>query len=334
MIQAAFILRADSFGDVYGADCASALAPHARLLAPAPLTAEQLLAAPPSWLREVEVLFTGWGAPALDAGLLSRLPRLRAVFHGAGSLRSLVTDACWERGLVFVSAAAFNAVPVVEFTLGAILLSFKRVWHHSRYVRERRSYEPLRALPISTGFGATVGLLSLGLIGRGVAERLRSHDVRVLAHDPMLSSPIFAESGAESVSLEELFARSDVLSVHAPLLPETAGLITRRLLDLLPPQATFINTARGGLVRTADLTAFLRDRPDVQAILDVTEPEPPAADSPLYDLPNAFLTPHIAGSLGPECRRMGRAMFEEFRRYARGETLRHAVTREQFAHLA
>ena len=334
MINAAFLLETEPFADVYGHECLAAVAAHARVLGPTPLTAAALAANPPDWLPEVEVLFTGWGTPMLDAALLARLPRLRAVFYGAGSLRSIVTEACWERGLIFASAAAVNAVPVIEYTLGAILLSFKRVWHHARLVRERRTYEPLRTLPISTGWNATVGLLSLGLIGRGVAQRLRTFNVRVIAHDPLLSPAQFAELGAESVTLDELFARSDILSLHAPLLPETNGIVDRRLLDLLKPNATFINTARGGLVREGCLTDFLRDRPDVQAILDVTEPEPPASDSPFYDLPNVFLTPHIAGSIGPECRRMGRAMVAEFQHYLRGESLRHEVTREQLARLA
>ena len=334
MTNVCFILDKVAFDDVYGAECLAAISGNARVLGPAPLTAAELTDDPPAWLSEVDVLFTGWGSPVLEAALLSRMPRLRAVFYGAGSLRSIVTDACWERRLVFASAAAANAVPVVEYTLGAILLSFKRVWHHARLVRERHAYEPLRALPIPTGWNAVVGLYSLGLIGRGVAQRLRGFNVRVLAHDPLLTPAQFAELGAESVTLEALFSRSDIVSLHAPLLPETMGVIDRGLLDLLKPEATFINTARGGLVREADLTAFLRDRPDVQAVLDVTESEPPAPESPLYDLPNVFLTPHIAGSIGPECRRMGRAMVTEFQHYLRGEPLRHEVTRNLIARLA
>ncbi len=333
MINAAFILREDAFQDIYGQECLQAVASAGRVLAP-PLSAEMLAESPPAWLREVEVLFTGWGGPRLDAARLGQMPRLRAVFYGAGSLRSIATDACWERGIVFASAAALNAVPVVEFTLGAILLSFKRVWHQANSVRTRRSYEPLRPLPVPTGWGATVGLVSLGLIGAGVAARLRDFDVHLLAHDPLLSPDRCAELGAEPVSLEEIFSRSDIVSLHTPLLPETTGFIDRGLLDRLKPNATFINTARGGLVRETDLVAFLAARPDVQAILDVTDPEPPATDSPLYELPNVVLTPHIAGSIGPECRRMGRAMVEEFQRYARGEALRYAVDREQLARMA
>jgi len=333
MINAAFILGTSAFADIYGEESLSSIAPAGRLIA-APCTALEVLALTPPWLGETEVLFTGWDAPRLDAKLLARMPRLRAVFYGAGSIRPITSDALWDRGIVVTSAASLNAQPVVEFTVGAILLSFKRVWHHARLVRAERGYAALRALPVPTGWGATIGLVSLGLIGRRVAEQLRAYDVRVLAHDPMLTAEQCAELGVEAVSLAELFGRSDIVSLHTPLLPETLGLVDAALLARLRPGATLINTARGGLIREPDLVAMLAARPDVQAILDVTDPEPPRRDSPLYDLPNVFLTPHIAGSIGAECRRMGRAMVEEFHRYARGEPLRHAVTREQLARMA
>jgi phosphoglycerate dehydrogenase-like enzyme len=333
MINAAFILGTSAFADIYGDENLRAITPPGRLLGP-PCTAAQLQVAPPPWLAEVEVLFTGWDAPRLDSELLARMPRLRAVFYGAGSIRPIASDALWERGIVVASAAALNAQPVVEFTLGAILLSFKRAWHHARLVRTERRYEALRALPVPTGWGATIGLVSLGLIGRRVAEQLRAYDVRVLAHDPLLTAVQCAELGAAPVSLAEIFEQADIISLHTPLLPETTGFIDAGLLARLRPGATLINTARGGLIREADLVAALRARPDVQAILDVTDPEPPALDSALYELPNVFLTPHIAGSIGAECRRMGRAMVDEFHRYARGEPLRHRVTREQLARMA
>jgi phosphoglycerate dehydrogenase-like enzyme len=333
MINTAFILGASAFADIYGEENLAAIAPAGRVLG-VPLTVAQLQAASPPWLGEVEALFTGWDAPRLDTELLARMPCLRVVFYGAGSIRPIASDALWDRRIVVASAAALNAQPVVEFTLGAILLSFKRAWHHSRLVRAERRYDPLRALPVPTGWGATIGLVSLGLIGRRVAEQLRAYDVRVLAYDPLLTAGQCKELGVEAASLTEIFDRADIISLHTPLLPETTGLINAALLSRLRPGATLINTARGGLICEPDLVATLQSRPDVQAILDVTEPEPPPQNSSLYDLPNVFLTPHIAGSIGVECRRMGRAMIEEFNRYARGEPLRYAVTRAQLVRMA
>jgi phosphoglycerate dehydrogenase-like enzyme len=117
-------------------------------------------------------------------------------------------------------------------------------------------------------------------------------------------------------------------------LPETVGLINGRHLEQLKLGAVFINTARGEIVHEAGLIDALRHRPDVQAVLDVTAPEPPAPDSPLYTLPNILLTPHIAGSLGSECERMGHAMVDEFERYLTGRPLLWEVTPERVATMA
>jgi phosphoglycerate dehydrogenase-like enzyme len=98
--------------------------------------------------------------------------------------------------------------------------------------------------------------------------------------------------------------------------------------------ATFINTARGAVVRENELIDVLRERSDLTALLDVTYPEPPVPDSPLFTLPNVMLTPHIAGSVGPECLRMGELMYDELCRYLNGEPMRYKVRREQAAMMA
>jgi phosphoglycerate dehydrogenase-like enzyme len=117
----------------------------------------------------------------------------------------------------------------------------------------------------------------------------------------------------------------------APLLPETVGMIRGAHLASMKEGATFINTARGALVHEAELVMVLRQRPDLQAVLDVTDPEPPPADLPLYSLANVMLTPHIAGALDGECRRLGRVMVEELGRCLRGATLHGEVLPQQAA---
>ena len=111
-------------------------------------------------------------------------------------------------------------------------------------------------------------------------------------------------------------------------------MITGAHIASMKEGATFINTARGAIVREPEMTAVLAERPDLFAILDVTDPEPPVDGSPLYTLPNVVLTPHIAGSMDGECRRMGRTMVEECRRYLAGEPLRWAIDRERARSLA
>lgn len=332
MIKAAFILGESAFHDIYGTEALTAIAPAGQLLGQ-PITAKSMAANPPAWLGEIEALFTGWGGPRLDRATVALLPGLRVVFHGAGTLRSLLDDDYWPEHIQFTAAAAFNAVPTSEFAFGAILLSLKRAWQSAAFARASRTF-PFPHLPVPGGLGSTVGIVSLGQIGRRVVKRLHSIEVNLIAHDPFAHPDRFGEMGVTSCTLEELFSQADVITLHTPLLPDTRGMVDRKLLSLMKPNSTLINTARGGLINEPDLIGFLKARPDVQAVLDVTDPEPPVTGSPLWEMPNVFLTPHIAGSLGRECRRMGRAMIDEFHRYASGESLRYAVSREQFERLA
>jgi phosphoglycerate dehydrogenase-like enzyme len=260
---------------------------------------------------ETEVLLTCWGAPRLDEEALAALPKLRAVIHAAGSVKEIVTDACRDRGIEFASAASVNAVPVAEYTLAMVLLVNKRVFSLVRTYQElRSSWHGGLVPPEVGGYGPTVGICGASLIGRRVIDLLRPFDVTVLLNDPFVSPDEAAALGVELVELDELCERSDVLSLHAPALPSTRHLIDARRLGLMRDGATLINTARGMLVDTAALSAELVSG-RLCAVLDHTEPEILPADSPLYDLPNVFLTPHIAGSLGNELRRMGYAALHE-----------------------
>ncbi len=317
---------------LYGPDERRDIAARARLLHPAALTADEAWARP-DLLAECEVLFTGWGAPRFDARWLAALPRLRAVFSASGTVRGFVTDEFWERDVVMTAAAAANAVPVAEFTLAALIFGLKRVLPLARDQRDGGAW-PGDHAAIPGCHGTVVGLVSYGLIARRVRALLRALDVRVLVHDPYLPRAEAEAEQVEPVDLPDLFARSQAVSLHTPWLPETENLVRARHLAALPAGATFINTARGAIVHEGELAAFLAARPDVQAVLDITHPEPPAADSPLRTLPNVLLTPHIAGSTGAECRRMGALAIAEFDRWRRGERLHHAVTRAQLARRA
>lgn len=280
----------------------------------------------PAVLAEADVIFSGWGGPVLDADFLAAAPRLKAFFYGAGAVSSVVTKAAWERGVLVTSAYAANAVPVAEYTLATILFSLKHGWHLTRLTREQRRFPARDDAPGC--YGSTVGLVSLGMIARTLLTLLRPFDLRVLVYDPFVARAEADRLGVELVSLDELFRRADVVSVHTPHLAETEGMITRAHVASMKPGATFINTARGEVVREAEMVDVLARRPDLQAVLDVTANEPPVERSPLYTLPNVVLTPHIAGSVGPECRRMGRSMVEELRRFIAGQPLLWSVTPE------
>lgn len=282
-------------------------------------------------LAEAEVIFSGWGMVNCDADFLRRAPRLKAIFYAAGSVREIVTDALWDRGIRISSSNPALAAGVAEFTLGQILLSLKSVWPQSNAVRRLRTYARTSFPGI---YGSTVGLISVGTIARHLIALLRPFHVKIIAYDPFLSCEQAQALGLTLCSLEEVMARGDVVSLHTPWLPETEHLIRGRHLELMRPGTTFINTARGAVVHQDELIDVFSRRPDLFALLDVTYPEPPPSNSPIYDLPNVLITPHIAGALGSECRRLGMMAVDECRRYLYGEPLLGEVTREMMGSIA
>ena len=319
-------LAADLFGTRARRDLDRIVAVHESVLTPD-------LPAVPVSTADTEILLTGWGAPRLDEAVLANWPRLRAVVHAAGSVKRLVTPAVWDRGIRVSSAAGANAVPVAEYTLATILLSASDVLRSAHDFQ--RTHDMLAARPRGDvgAFGITVGVIGASRIGRRVLELLQPFDIECLLVDPSLSAVAAAELGAELVSLPELLARSQVVTIHAPALPETYRMIGRDELALMADGSTLINTARGSLVDTEALVDELRaDR--LRAVLDVTDPEPLPAGHPLFSLPGATLTPHIAGSIGNELRRIGHHVVAEVQRFVRSGELADEVTSPDLARIA
>ncbi|NUT22569.1 MAG: hydroxyacid dehydrogenase [Hamadaea sp.] len=280
-------------------------------------------------LAETEVLLTSWGCPTLTAERLDAAPKLRAVLHCAGSVRSLVSDEVWNRDILVTSGAEANATPVAEFTLAAIIFAGKKAHLLAAEARANRAdWYSVAAREDLSNFGRTIGVLGFSRIGRRVVERVQTLDTaEVLVTDPYADAASVAATGGRLVELDELLTRSEILSLHLPELPQTRNAIGVRELALLPDGATVINTARGGVI---DHEALERECATgrLNAILDVTEPEPLPEGSLLYQLPNVMITPHIAGSLGSETRRMSRQALDELERFIAGQPPIDAVTSE------
>lgn len=285
-------------------------------------------------LAGADILLTSWGCPPVDAQVLERAPRLRAIVHAAGTVKLHITEACWERGLLVTSAAVANAVPVAEFTLAAILFANKQVFHLQRRYRESRAFQWWPAERPGLGnFRKVVGIVGASYVGRKVIELLKPFELTVQVYDPFLDDAAARALGVARVELDELLRAADVVSLHAPALPETRHLIDRRRLALLRDGATLINTARGWIVDGAALEEELKSG-RIAAVLDTTEPEVLPQDSPLYDLPNVFLTPHIAGAMGTETRRLAALALDEIERFTRDEPFRYAIRKEDLARIA
>jgi phosphoglycerate dehydrogenase-like enzyme len=284
-------------------------------------------------LEEVEALFTTWGMDEDLARRAAGLPRLKAVFHAAGTVQAFARPLL-DRGIMVVSAWSANALPVARFTLSQILLSLKGYFRNARAARLPANRGRLVAAEAPGIAEETVALLGCGMVGRAVAELLRPFGLDVIAYDPFLSDGEAEKIGVRKAGLEEAFSRAYVVSNHLADLAPTRGLLKRHLFDSMRQGATFINTGRGATVAEADLAAVLAARPDLTALLDVTFPEPPQADSPWYTLENVHLSSHIAGSDGNEMPRMADLCLEEFLAWREGRPLRYRVTREMLDTMA
>jgi phosphoglycerate dehydrogenase-like enzyme len=330
LLRGLYLMHDEVFQDVYGPESQAAIERYVRV--EAPQVDADGLRSHPEWLEGVDVLLASWGCPTIDADLLARAPRLRAVFYAAGSVRALVSQAAWDRGLVVVSAKDAIAERVAEFTTSVIYLSLKHFWSYERQAWQDKHWPQRRPVPGTVG--TRVGIVSLGSVGRRVAERVASSALEVVAYDPYCGPEAFGELGCRPVDLAEMFSTSDVVSLHAPLGPETEGMVGGAFLSSMKDGATLVNTARGGLVDHVALASVLNARPDLTAVLDVTDPEPLPAGSELFGRANVVITPHIAGNVSLERRALGRAIAEEVRRFSLGEPLRWAVTASQLAHSA
>ncbi|MBB4567929.1 hydroxyacid dehydrogenase [Rhizobium leucaenae] len=286
-------------------------------------------------LSETEILVTSWGSPHIDAAVLAQAPHLKLVAHAAGTVKGLIEDSLFARGISVSHAAQANALPVAEFTLAVIIFAGKQVFRfRDIYVadRDRGRTQPMQSGGIGN-YGRTVGIVGASRIGRRVIELLAPFDYKILLYDPLVGEAEARQLGVEKTELDVLMARADIVSLHAPSLPATRHMIDAPRLSLMKDGATFINTARGALVDEPALLAALKTG-RIDAIIDVTDPEIPEASSAFYELPNVFLTPHIAGAVGLERTRLGEMAVDEVGRFIEGKPLLYEIRRDDLARMA
>ncbi|MBO4869972.1 MAG: hydroxyacid dehydrogenase [Clostridia bacterium] len=265
---------------------------------------------------DTEAVFTTWGMRSYDADHIQRnFPALKYIFYGAGTVQSFARPFL-QRGVRIFSAWQANGVPVAEFTVSQIVLCGKRYFD---------VFTGAKCTPRGN-YGLKVGIIGLGTIGRLVCRMLTEYKLDVYAYDKFLPDEEFARLGVKRAGLEQIFSECDVISNHLANNAQTRGMLDRRLLSMMKPDAYFINTGRGAQVDHQALYDALCDSPCRTALLDVTDPEPLPEDHPLKKCGNAIISPHIAGSLGDEVGRMGEYMCEEFGRVVSGDQPLFEVT--------
>jgi len=293
---------------------------------------QQMLLQRDPLLEHCKVLVTSWGMPTLDDASLERLPALQGIFHAAGSVKFIEAQAIWERDITVVSAAEANAIPVVEYCLSVIIFSLKLGWHQMKQMRGQMTGIPLSEIPGC--YRKKVGIVSFGLIGQRLVQRLRETDLECLVYDPFASVEEIAAAGAQKVGLADLFAEADVVSIHTPLLAETRHLIQGAHLLAMKPHGVLLNTSRGEVIAQDEMIAALQERPDLTAILDVTSPEPLPEGHALFSMENVILTPHIAGSMGSERQRLGEYILRAIQQWQTGQPVAGNVAADAFLRMA
>lgn len=276
---------------------------------------------------DTEYIFSTWGMPCLSKReIKTAFPKLKAVFYAAGTVQSFARPFL-ENGIRVFSAWAANAVPVAEYAAAQILLAGKSFFSLCENQSNGRLNDAeIIKKRIIGNYGAEIGIIGAGMIGKRVIELLRPFRLGVSVFDPFLSYDSAEALGVKKVSLEELFSKCRVISNHLADNAQTRGMINYALLSSMPEDGVFINTGRGAQIIEGDLIRVLRERPDITAVLDVTDPEPPESGHPFYSLKNCFLTPHIAGSLGNEVHRMAECMRNEYEKVLSGRQCDYEVT--------
>jgi len=283
------------------------------------------------FLKGSDIIITTWGSPSITVEMLDVCPNLKAVIHAAGSVKHLVNEAFSERGIRVSSAAKELSRGVAETALGAAIAACKGMFTLSQQTREglwRENYET-----ITDFYGIKIGVISAGMAGRAFIKLLQNFVVDILVYDPTLTAEQIAELGGQKRELEELFAESDVISIHAPNIPATDNMFNAKNLHLIKDGAVIINTARANVI---DEPAFVEElkKNRFTAVIDVMNEEPPALDHPYRSLPNVILFPHIAGAATNGCKRMATYAVGEVARLVRGEKMESEIDLSKLSILA
>ena len=293
-----------------------------------------------SKIKGFDGLITGWGSPPLTEEVFENADHLRIIAHSAGSVKAgllpkkVVEKYIIPRDICVCNAPKAIAYNVAETTLGLMVMVGHRLFDHALNVRERLIWRDRSiSREVKTINGSIIGIVGASTVGREVIRLLKPFDCRILVYDPYLSDEEAQQLGVEKTSLEDLFKKSDFVSVHAPLTEETVHMIGREHFKLLKDGAVFINTSRGKII---DQEALLEECKTgrILVALDVTDPEPLPRDSPLRRLKNVIITPHVAGSGYYGAKKIGEMTLQALEDFFAGREVKNRVDFKRYKILA
>lgn len=316
------------------------------LAEPTLAAAVDLLKAQPGWeviasnpkefeqhLADCEALILRSGVK-LTAEQFAKAPKLRVVGRAGVAVDNVDLEAATAHGVLVMNTPGGNAVSVAEHTLGLLLALARRIPQANASTKagnwDKRKFlgNELR--------GKTLGIVGLGSIGRGVAQRARAFEMRLIAHDPYVNPNTAKDLGIELMPLAKLYAQSDYISMHVALTPSTQGMINETAIMLMKPGVKIVNCARGELIDGTALARGLESGKVGGAALDVFQMEPPAAGEPLLAMENVVVTPHIGGATEEAHETVGVRIVEQVIDYLNNGVALNAVnlpalTAEQYA---
>jgi D-3-phosphoglycerate dehydrogenase len=242
---------------------------------------------------DADAVWVMGGSRVITPEILPHLRRCRAILRTGTGTDNIPVEAATRLGMVVANTPEATMHQVAEHVIGLLFAVIRQIVAQDRLVRQG-IWDRHRAWPDWHLTGRTLGLLGFGRIARLVARKTSALELKIIACDPAVDAGVMKEQGVEKVSLDDLLARSDFLSIHVPLAESTTHLIGERELRLMKPRSVLINTARGAIVEERALCRALSEGWIAAAGLDVLAPEPPARDNPLLGLDNVVLTPHIS----------------------------------------
>ena len=292
------------------------------------LTHDKLPNGLPAALADADALVVR-SAVQVDDALMEHAPKLRVIGRAGVGVDNIDAEAATRRGIVVMNTPGANAIAVAELTLCLMIALARKVpaanasMHAGKWEKKSLQGGELR--------GKTLGILGLGRIGLEVAKRARGFGLEIIGSDPFVSAAVARENGIRLVSLDELIAGSDYLTLHVGLTPQTAGIINAKNIAAMKKGVRIINCARGELVDEAALAAALKSGHVAGAALDVLTEEPPK-DSPFFGLDNVILTPHIAGSTAEAQEAVGVQIAMQVREYLKLGVVQNAVNLPSLSH--
>ncbi|MCX6374489.1 MAG: hydroxyacid dehydrogenase [Armatimonadetes bacterium] len=280
-----------------------------------------------------DACLTSWGSPAFTPEVVEKADSLRVISHAAGSVRHMIGPEVFERGIAVCSAQPAMAISVAAMTVAMMEIMLRNVVNWAVGIRSQRKWRPEGVTAARELNGKRVGIIGASLIGREVIRYIQPYGVELWISDPYISAEDAESLGAKKVSLKEIFAECEVISIHAPLNDQTRGMITGEHLKLIRDGAVLINTSRGAIIDHEALLEELKTG-RFSAALDVTDPEPLPEGHEFFGLENVVFTPHISGGTPEMVRRQGEAAVRNLELFFSGGAPNRLVTAKMMEWIA